>query len=281
MQVRALPGAEGRDCVFMSAVRPELAGEFELPEIFGELGAKEAIVLGSGLGRMAGEVDVLARVGYGEIGGLPVSRVPGHEGAFVLGYWQGRPLILASGRVHVYEGWSAREAAGIVRVLAAAGVETLVVTNAAGSLNEGFVPGEWMMIRDHLNLLGDSPLVGPRFVDMQDAYDAGLRERFSEAAGRAGVRLHEGVYAAVRGPHYETPAEVRMLRVLGADAVGMSTVPEVIQARALGLRVAGFSCLTNWAAGLAGQALSHEEVAERGREAAGQMLRVLREVRWG
>ena len=249
------------------------------PPLLRDFGARLALILGSGLSRLAEHLESVTRLPYAEIPGLPVSKVPGHEGAFLLGEWGGEKVILASGRVHLYEGWSAGEVSAGVRLLAASGVTTLLLTNAAGSLNPTFFPGEWMMLSDHLNLQGTSPLEGSaHFLDLSSAYDAELRSAFRRAARRENIPLREGVYAAVRGPQYETPAEVRAWRVLGADAVGMSTVPEVIQARALGLRVAGFSCLTNWGAGISNTPLSHDEVTTTGQAAAEAMIRLLRRV---
>jgi purine-nucleoside phosphorylase len=185
-------------------------------------------------------------------------------------------MIFGQGRVHLYEGHSARDVTSIVRLLAEAGVKQLIVTNAAGALNPKFKPGEWMMITDHINLTGTSPLIGrDQFCEMTEAYSARLREKFRIAAKKTGMTLHEGVYAGSVGPQYEAPAEVRMLHKLGADAVGMSTILEVIQARALGLEVAGFSCLTNLAAGLSKEKLSHGEVLQVGEKAAADFERLL------
>ena len=181
------------------------------------------------------------------------------------------------GRVHLYEGHGPREVTAGVRWLAAQGARSMVLTNAAGTLNEGFAPGSWMMLSDHLNLTGVSPLEGARFLDLSEVYDAEWRGRFRVAAEALGMPLHEGVYAGLRGPQYETPAEVRMLRAVGADAVGMSTVLEAIQARELGLRVVAFSCLTNWAAGIGGGTLDHQEVLETGKAAADSMIALLGE----
>ncbi len=181
------------------------------------------------------------------------------------------------GRVHLYEGHGPRGVTAGVRWLAAQGAHSMVLTNAAGTLNEGFAPGSWMMLSDHLNLTGASPLEGARFLDLSEVYDADWRGRFRAAAGALGMPLHEGVYAGLRGPQYETPAEVRMLRAMGADAVGMSTVLEAIQARELGLRVAAFSCLTNWAAGIGGGTLDHQEVLDTGKAAADAMIALLGE----
>jgi len=251
--------------------------EFTIPPELACCRADTAIVLGSGLGSLTGLIENPRRVPYGEIPGFPVSRVPGHEGAFVFGTFAGRELLLAAGRVHLYEGWSAHEVSAGVRLMHELGVRTLLLTNAAGTLNGSFFPGTWMMLRDHLNLQGTSPLEGgPNFVDCTEVYDATLAKNFAAAAAAEKIPLAEGVYAAMRGPQYETPAEVRMLRFLGADAVGMSTVPEALQARALGMRVAAFSCLTNWAAGLERGALDHSEVTSTGKKAAEAFLKILR-----
>ncbi len=241
-----------------------------------QLAPEVAIVLGSGLGSLLERVEVTAELPFTEVPGLPASTVPGHAGRFVLGRLGAARVLVSAGRVHLYEGHTAAEVTLPVRFMADLGVRTLVLTNAAGTLHPDFPPGTWMMISDHLNLTGTSPLTGgPHFVDMSAAWDAELRARFSLLAGKHGMPLHSGVYAGLPGPQYETPAEVRMLRTLGADAVGMSTVLEAIQARALGLRLAGFSCLTNWAAGLAPGGLSHAEVIDTGRAAAAQLVTLL------
>ncbi|MEQ1861212.1 MAG: purine-nucleoside phosphorylase [Chthoniobacteraceae bacterium] len=243
-----------------------------------ELQPEWGIVLGSGLGSFVDEIAVTASVPYSEVEGLPQSKVPGHAGRFVFAEVSGTPVLVAAGRVHLYEGWSAQEVTAHVRWMAERGIRRLVLTNAAGTANRDFAPGTWMMLNDHLNLTGTSPLLGgPNFIDMSEVYSRKLRDLFSAVAREEGITLHEGVYAALRGPQYETPAEVRMIRTLGADAVGMSTVLEAIQARALGIEVAGFSCLTNWAAGLGDESLSHAEVMREGKNAAAQFLRLLTE----
>lgn len=248
----------------------------DIPEALKSCGARLAIVLGSGLGPFAESFAPEAVVKYGDVPGLPVSRVPGHAGRFLVVRMAGRPLLIAQGRVHLYEGWDGAEVTRSVRLLKQIGIETLILTNAAGTVNENFPPGEWMMLADHLNLTGQTPLRGgPNFFDMSEVYSRSLRTLFQGHAARLGLRLHEGVYAALPGPQYETPAEIRMLRTLGADAVGMSTVPEAIQARALGMQTAAFSCLTNWGAGLSLKDLSHEEVSEVGKQAAGALVRLL------
>lgn len=235
------------------------------------------IVLGSGLGALAEAVEVEREVLFSEAG-LPSSSVPGHEGKFLFGSLGGARVLLMKGRVHLYEGHDVHQITAGVRWMAEQGVDSLVLTNAAGTLNPGFPPGAWMMLTDHLNLTGSSPLHGAKFVDMTTAYDAAWRGVFHSAAAVQGMILHEGVYAGLRGPQYETPAEIRMLRTLGADAVGMSTVLETIQARALGLRVAAFSCLTNWGAGISPASLDHHEVLEAGKHAAGAMIDLLKAV---
>lgn len=247
-----------------------------IPDALKNSEARLAVVLGSGLGPFAESLEHELVVPYGDVPGLPVSRVPGHVGRFILARLAGRPLLIAQGRVHLYEGWDAGNVTQAVRLMHHLGVETLILTNAAGTVNPGFPPGDWMMLSDHINLTGHSPLHGgAHFFDMSEVYDPSLRTVFRDTAASLGIRLHEGVYAAMPGPQYETPAEIRMLKILGTDAVGMSTVPEAIQARALGMRVAAFSCLTNWGAGLSGDTLSHDEVTDTGRKAAGTLARLL------
>lgn len=235
------------------------------------------MVLGSGLGSMVDRIEIGETMDFGDIG-LPVSGVAGHQGKMVLGRLDGVPLIAMCGRVHLYEGHDARTVTAGVRWMVEHGVETLVLTNAAGSLRDDQPPGSWMVISDHLNLTGTSPLEGgPNFVDMSAIYDASLGEKFRAIAGGHGWHMGTGVYAGLRGPQYETPAEIRMLRTMGADAVGMSTVLEAMEAKRLGLRVVGLSCLTNFAAGMPSATLDHGDVMETGRAAADKMIRVLRE----
>lgn len=238
--------------------------------------AEIAIILGSGLNALLSKSGSDESIPYAEFAGLPKTSVPGHAGRYVLGNIKGRRMIFAQGRVHLYEGHSARTVTAGVRLLAAAGIKRLILTNAAGLANEEFSPGSWMMLADHINLTGTTPLLGSaQFIDLTEVYSKKWREEFRRAATAENLVLHEGVYAGLLGPQYETPAEVRMLRSLGADAIGMSTVLEAIQARALGLEVAGFSCLTNWAAGLGSGNLSHEEVLETGKGAAEIFVRLL------
>lgn len=240
-----------------SALAPRLGGT---PRV--------AIVLGSGLGGLVNDVTDPTVVPYAEVPGFPAVGVHGHAGQIVTGTMVGVPVIVFAGRFHVYEGHPLQLTAFPVRLAHALGARTLLVSNAAGGVNTGFVAGDLMVIDDHINLMFDSPLTGPsapdetRFPDMSVAYDAELRRALHSVANGIGMPLRSGVYAALRGPAYETPAEVRMLRTLGADAVGMSTVPEVVMARALGMRVAGVSCITNLAAGVQETPLDHSEVLE-------------------
>lgn len=234
-----------------------------------------AIILGSGLGELAKSIDHAVRIRFADILGFPATTVVGHEGAVIVGTLGGREVVALSGRFHIYEGHPSALAAFPVRVFHALGVRELFVSNAAGGISLDLAVGDLMMIADHLNLMGTNPLVGPtqdgetRFPDMTDAYDPGLRRLLRASAEKLDIRVKEGVYAALLGPSYETPSEVKMLRTLGADAVGMSTVPEVIMARALDIRVAGVSCITNAAAGVTGSALSHAEVLETTKRISG------------
>ena len=240
-----------------------------------EWGATAGIILGSGLNPIVPEQPTEV-VPYTEFSEIPEPSCPGHAGRFALCEIGGVKVIFAQGRVHLYEGHDAKAVTAIVRTFAGAGITNLVLTNAAGSANPQFAPGTWMMINDHLNLTGTSPLLGgPNFIDMSSVYSPRLRDIFRNAAKHTGVQLHEGIYAGLLGPQYETPAEVRMIQKLGADAVGMSTVLEAIQARALGMNVAAFSCLTNFAAGISQTPLSPEEVLETGKGAAGDFGRLL------
>lgn len=262
----------------LAAARDHVAGVSELrPRI--------ALVLGSGLGAYADSLDDATAVPYGDIPHWPSSTVEGHAGRLVLGRQAGVSVAVMQGRVHLYEGYSAWEAAFPVRALALLGCRALVVTNAAGAIDEDFAPGDLMLIRDHINLQGANPCVGPnlealgsRFFDMTRAYHPEYHGAARRAAAATGVELREGVYVAVLGPSYETPAEIRSFRTLGADAVGMSTVPEVIAAAHAGLRSVGISCLTNMAAGVLDEPLDHEEViatGERVRERFGKLVRRL------
>lgn len=227
------------------------------------------LILGSGLGVLGDLVEDAAAIPYGDIPYFPVSTVEGHAGELLVGKLAGRTVAMMRGRFHMYEGYGPELTAFPVRVMKALGVKTLVVTNAAGGVNTSFEPGDLMLITDHINLQGRNPLVGsndnelgPRFPDMSEAYSKRLRALAAETAGEQGFALREGVYIGVLGPSYETPAEIRMMRTMGADAVGMSTVAEVIAARHSGIEVLGISCISNMAAGILDQPLSHQEVME-------------------
>ncbi|MES2123231.1 MAG: purine-nucleoside phosphorylase [Gemmatimonadota bacterium] len=250
----------------------------------GTLQPSVAIVLGSGLGGLADQVNDPVRIGYADIPGFHVPTVQGHKGELVAGKLGGADVIMQSGRFHMYEGHPAATSVLPVRVFASLGVKTLIVTNAAGGIRRTFAPGTLMLLSDHINLTGRNPLEGPvldgetRFPDMSVAYDAELRDIARRVASAQGTRLEEGVYCALLGPTYETPAEVRMLERLGADAVGMSTAPETIIARARGMRVLGFSLVTNAAAGTTAALLDHKEVMEVAAQAGGRLAELVRGV---
>ncbi|QNG61353.1 purine-nucleoside phosphorylase [Bacillus sp. PAMC26568] len=233
----------------------------ELPEI--------GLILGSGLGVLADEIEHAVKIPYEEIPNFPVSTVEGHAGQLVFGTLKGANVVAMQGRFHFYEGYEMKKVTFPVRVLKEMGVKTIIVTNAAGGVNESFEPGDLMIITDHINNMGTSPLIGPndsslgaRFPDMSQAYSRELRQLAKNAASELGINVQEGVYVGNTGPAYETPAEVRLARVLGGDAVGMSTVPEVIVANHAGMKVLGISCISNMAAGILDQPLSHDEVME-------------------
>ncbi|HKY06201.1 MAG TPA: purine-nucleoside phosphorylase [Blastocatellia bacterium] len=243
---------------------------------------RAAIVLGSGLGGVASAIEDPVEIPYGEIPHFPVSTVEGHDGKLIAGSINGVEVVAMKGRFHFYEGYTMEQVTLPVRVFSLMGVRTLILTNAAGGANPDFTPGSLMLITDHINLMGDNPLIGPnddrfgpRFPDMTDVYSKDYIAAAREAAKQAGIKLSEGVYLALRGPSYETPAEVRMLHGLGGDALGMSTVPEAIVARHSGLKVIGFSCITNTAAGLAGQEINHAEVMEVGKEAGERLSNLI------
>jgi len=243
-----------------------------------------AMVLGSGLGGVVDLLDPEPRVTvpYRDIPHVPVATVAGHAGELVAGVASGIPVLLLAGRAHAYEGWSQRQATLLLRACLSLGIETLVLTNASGGINPAFDPGDVMLITDVINMSGDNPLTGPnldrfgpRFVSMTDALDADLRDQARAAAQRAGVAMREGVYLMLAGPTYETRAELRMLRTLGADAVGMSTVPEVLVARHHGVRVLGFSLVTNKATPEMEGEVTHEEVLAMGPIGAARLLSIL------
>ena len=243
------------------------------------------VVLGSGLGGFADAIEDPVEIRYEEIPGWPRSSAVGHAGTLVLGRFGGVPVAAMKGRAHLYEGHPASKVVFGIRVLGQLGMRTLVLTNACGAVNTSLVPGQLVLLSDHLNLQGTSPLVGPnddtlgpRFPDLSDAYDPELRTAARAAAGRLGLDLTEGVYAAWLGPAFETPAEIRMIRTLGADLVGMSTVPEVLAARHMGIRCLAISCVTNMASGVLPEPIDHEHVLEIGERSAGTLIALLREL---
>jgi purine-nucleoside phosphorylase len=244
-----------------------------------------AVVLGSGLGDFAEGLEGATRVPYAKIPGFPRSSVVGHAGRLVIGRSGKVPVAVMQGRVHLYEGHGIREAVFPVRVLARLGVRAIVFTNAAGGIDPAYGQGALVALRDHINLQGTNPLIGanderfgPRFPDMTEAYSKAFRATAIEEAKRLGFTLHEGVYAAMHGPSYETPAEIRALRTLGAELVGMSTVPEVIAARHMGLGVLAISCVTNMAAGILDRPIDHEEVLQVGERVKGNFVALLQAV---
>jgi purine-nucleoside phosphorylase len=273
-----------------SSSKTKSSGEFENAEaaakfIFSKthLRPKIALVLGSGLGAFADEFESETKIPYAKIPHFPRSTAIGHAGQLVVGMVGDIQIAGMQGRVHLYEGYSAKEVAFPIRVFSRMGVEAVILTNAAGGIKREFVQGQLVVIKDHINLQGVTPLTGHnddrfgvRFPDMTVAYDRRFREMAVGAGNRNGVGLYEGVYAALPGPSYETPAEIRHLRAIGADLVGMSTVPEVIAARHSGLRVLGISCVTNAAAGILDQPLDHKEVMETGERVRGQFIALLK-----
>jgi purine-nucleoside phosphorylase len=243
------------------------------------------LILGSGLGVLAEEITNPVVIPYNEIPNFPVSTVEGHKGQLVFGELSGKKVVAMQGRFHYYEGYSFQQVTFPVRVMKQLGVQTLIVTNAAGGVNESFEPGDLMIITDHINNMGGNPLIGPndskfgpRFPDMSEAYDKEYRQLAKEIAQKLNIPVREGVYVANTGPIYETPAEVRMLRTLGADAVGMSTVPEVIVARHMGMKVLGISCISNMAAGILDQPLTHDEVIETTEKVRQNFLTYVKEI---
>ncbi len=243
---------------------------------------KVGLVLGSGLGLFAEQVESPSTLAYGDIPHFPRSTVEGHSGRLVLGTIAGIPVAVMQGRVHGYEGYSPAETTFPIRVLGLLGISTLIVTNAAGGIRTTYQQGQLVALSDHINLTGTNPLIGPnderlgqRFFDMSEAYSKRLRRIAADAAAGLKLHLEEGVYLAVTGPSFETPAEIRAFRAMGADLVGMSTVHEVIAARHMSIDVLGLSCVTNMAAGVLDQQLNHEEVMETGRHVQGEFSRLL------
>jgi purine-nucleoside phosphorylase len=244
-----------------------------------------AIVLGSGLGNFANEITDAVRITYQEIPHFAHSTAVGHAGQLVLGKIGEWPVAIMQGRVHLYEGYPVQSVVFPMRVLSRMGVRAAVLTNAAGGINLDYGQGRLVVIKDHINFQGQNPLVGPedprfglRFIDMTEAYAKSYRQMALEAGKRLGLNLSEGVYAAMLGPSYETPAEIRFLRTIGADLVGMSTVPEVIVARQMGIKVLAISCVTNMAAGVSDHPINHQEVLEIGKRVAGEFKNLLRDV---
>jgi purine-nucleoside phosphorylase len=255
--------------------------------VAGRLGGFEpriAIVLGSGLGSLVDRVRDARHIPYSDVAGFPAAGVAGHKGEIVAGTIGGAPVVMQNGRFHAYEGHAPHVVGLPVRLFQRLGARTLILTNAAGAVRAAFRPGTLMLIADHINLTSRNPLIGPvelgeeRFPDMSDPYDRGLRTLARDLAREAKIPLEEGVYAGVLGPSYETPAEIRMLQRLGADAVGMSTVPEVIVARARGMSCLGFSMIANMAAGLSSEHVSHEAVLAMGQRVAGQLGTLIEQV---
>ncbi|QKS71025.1 purine-nucleoside phosphorylase [Paenalkalicoccus suaedae] len=243
------------------------------------------LILGSGLGVLGDEIEDATAIPYSDIPGFPTSTVAGHKGQLVIGSLEGKTVVAMQGRFHFYEGYPMELVTLPVRVMKAIGVEKLIVTNAAGGINESFKAGDLMLIRDHINQFGTNPLIGPnddalgvRFPDMSQAYSKELFSLAKDVATENGVHVQEGVYVGTTGPSYETPAEVRMLRVLGGDAVGMSTVPEVVIARHSDIDVLGISCISNMAAGILDQPLTHDEVMETTEQVKADFLKLVKAI---
>lgn len=246
---------------------------------------KVGVVLGSGLGAFADTLDAREETPYSAIPGWPVSTAVGHAGKLVTGRIGDTEVIVLAGRAHLYEGYSAQQVTFGIRELARRGVRNIVLTNAAGGINLKYAPGDLVLISDHINLMGANPLIGPnddslgpRFPDMSESYSKEYREIAKKAAGELGLSLNEGIYAALPGPSYETPAEIRYLRIIGADLVGMSTVPEAIAANHMGMKVLGISCVTNMAAGILPQKLVHEDVLETGARVRDTLVKLLHSI---
>lgn len=263
--------------------RLDLAGEFIRMRLGDRAVPQLGVILGSGLGGLAEQIQDPIAIPYSEIPNFPVSTVEGHAGQLVIGTLEGTPVVALQGRFHLYEGYEAHQVVFPIRCLARVGVQAFLVSNAAGGVNRGFKPGDLMVIDDHLNLTGQNPLMGshddrlgPRFPDMSEAYDGRFRALTHEAAQELGLVLKQGVYAVLSGPSYETPAEVRMLERLGCDACGMSTIPEVVACRQMGVRVLGISLISNHAAGISPTPLTHEEVITTANAVADDFAKLVR-----
>ena len=268
----------------MNAVYEKLQNCYECVRKRTDFVPKAAIVLGSGLGDYADQIQVESELSYSEIEGFPVSTVPGHAGKFIFGYVGRVPVVCMKGRVHFYEGYDVRDVVLPARLMKLLGAEILFLTNAAGGVNTSFHPGDLMLIRDHISLFAPNPLIGEnmdelgvRFPDMSTVYDVQLQKLIRDTARENGIYLQEGVYAQLTGPSFESPAEIRMLRSLGCDAVGMSTVVEAIAANHMGMRICGISCISNLAAGMTANPLTHEEVQEAADMAAPCFKKLLTE----
>ena len=274
--VRPKPTSSGAEFA-----RAERAAKYILSKT--KLRPKVALVLGSGLGAFAEDFAGSTRIPYEKIPDFPRSTIEGHAGCLVIGKVDKVPVAAMQGRVHFYEGYSAKEVAFPMRVFGRLGIRAAILTNAAGAINRDFNQGALVVIRDHINLQGTNPLIGPnddrfgpRFPDMTQAYWKPYHQIVFAEANRLGIEIHDGVYAALSGPSFETPAEIRYLRTIGADMVGMSTVPEVIVARQMGIRVLGISCVTNMAAGISDREIDHAEVLETGERVKTQFVALLR-----
>lgn len=279
---RKMPGAKKSE-VSQEFSAAERAAKFLRRRIKAQ--PKIGLVLGSGLGAFADEFASAVRIPYAKIPSFPRSTAIGHAGHLIIGSVEGVSVVGMQGRVHLYEGYSAQTVAFPIRVFERLGVKAVILTNAAGGIKEEFTQGRLVAIRDHINLQGANPLIGenqdkfgPRFPDMTEAYDRDFRGIARREAARIGIDLEEGVYAALAGPSYETPAEIRYLRTIGADLVGMSTVPEVIAARHSGIRVLGISCVTNAAAGILDKPLNHDEVLATAERVKGEFMGLLRAI---
>ena len=256
-----------------------------IKSITGDIKFDIAMVLGSGLGDMAETLGEVIYIPYSEIPHFPVSTVPGHKGRLAIGLLEGKRVVCMQGRFHYYEGWTMQQCVYPIQVFKMLGINNLMLTNAAGCVNTAWQPGDLMVINDHIKVMGDSPMrgancdeLGPRFFDMSHVYEKELQKVAHIAAAKLGFSLRDGVYMLFGGPQFETPAEVRMARLLGADAVGMSTVPEAISASQMSMKVLGISCLTNMGAGILDQPLNHEEVLETGEKVKSRFQALVREI---
>lgn len=256
-----------------------------IKDVIGDIKPQVGLILGSGLGPLGEQINNSIILEYKDIPYFPVSTVEGHAGRLIFGDFGGQNVLVCQGRFHYYEGYTLQEVTYPVRIMQALDIRVLVVTNAAGAINKSFSPGDLMLIEDHLNLLGDNPLMGkndlelgPRFPDMSEAYSKNLRNLAYEAAADLGMTLQVGIYAAFSGPSYETPAEIHYLRAIGADAVGMSTVPEVIVASHAGMNILGISCITNMAAGVLDRKLGHEEVVDTANKVKTKFICLLKKI---